>query len=90
MGEKTRETRVIELHAEEWFEIAGRGKVAVCKGMPPGVNHPAELLGETVTIDGSAYLVRGTEQLGGWFVSGPYSKPYGLLVKEITSELPDD
>ena len=74
---------MIEVHAEEWFDITGCGKVAVCKGMPPGMNHPAELLGETVHIDGTEYLVRGTEQLGGYFTSGPYDKPYGLLVRRV-------
>ncbi len=81
---------MIELHAEDWFEITGRGKVAVCQGMPPGMSHPAELLGETVRIDGTEYLVRGTEQHGGWWNDKPYDKPYGLLVKEVTGDIPHD
>jgi len=81
---------MIELQAQEWFDITGRGKVAVCQGMPPGMTHPAELLGETVRIDGTEYLVRGTEQLGGYWTSNPYSKPYGLLVREVTGDIPRD
>lgn len=81
---------MIELHADDWFEITGRGKVAVCQGMPPGMNHPSEMLGETVSIDGTQYLVRGTETMGVPWSHKPYSKPYGLLVKEVDGGLPGD
>lgn len=84
---------MIELHADDWFEITGRGKVAVCQGMPPGMNHPAELLGETVTIDGTQYLVRGTETVAPFsarWSCRAYDKPYGLLVKEVDGGLPGD
>lgn len=62
--------------------ITGRGPVAVCQGMPPGMDHPAELLGKTVSIDGDEYVVRGTETLGVPWRDKTYNKPYGLLVRK--------
>ncbi len=53
---------MIELHADDWYTVTGRGRCAVFArdNQPPGV-HPRDLLGQQVTVDGKRYEVKGVD-----------------------------
>ena len=61
---------MIELRADDWFQITGRGWVATFdnvferqEGLHPDFD-PRELLGRQVKIDGKEYKVHGVETQG--------------------------
>lgn len=53
-------TRTMHLKAMDWFDIKGRGRVAVCR-WPEGGGQLSDIVGKTVDIDGSEYRVRAVE-----------------------------
>jgi len=74
---------MIFLQALGWYQITGRGDVAVVASasLPPGPADGSDLLGRDVLIDGRPYTVAGVE----WCLVNHghrCPKPYGLLVKE--------
>jgi hypothetical protein len=50
---------MLAVHAVDWFELRGRGWVAVIDGVD-GLN-PRSLVGQQVAIDGVLRTVRGVE-----------------------------
>jgi len=65
----------MRLVAADWYQIPGRGWVAVFAGID-GFN-PRPLTGQTVEIDGRCYVVRGVETR---MIPDPSGHPFGLLV----------
>ena len=85
---------MIEFKADEWFDIPGRGKIALVT-LPSELNaihghghalYGLHVEGETVLIDGKPYLVTGLESQGR--PAGPPGTPrkIGLVVRSV--ELP--
>jgi hypothetical protein len=81
----------VELHATDWFDITGRGRVAAVDlrqvdGCPERINHWTEMpiqRFDRVRIDGREYEVRDVDYARA-LVSPPFIKPnVGLLVREI-------
>lgn len=72
------ETGPLELTAEGWYTITGRGHVAGIINDPPQIPEdmdPSDLLNTKVFIDGRRYFVLGVERQG-------YSRRnFGLLVR---------
>lgn len=91
---------MIELHADDWFEIKGRGKVATFgkDSLPNDMWEPGEFLQTVVSIDGKEYLVTGVEKFAiaipskeerfafGVERKHGYNLSFGLLVKEVNDE----
>lgn len=77
-----------QLHALDWFNIAGVGRVAVVS-TPEGIWEPNDLAGLVVDIDGSSFVVQSVEtHCISRSPKRPYRGPCGLLVipSERTSE----
>lgn len=71
-----------ELKATDWYEIKGRGKVAVIDQMPEDEYDPNNFEGQTVLIDGKQYTVAGVESFAiGRSREHPYRLGFGLLVQ---------
>ncbi len=73
-----------ELHADEWYNITGRGWVASCSSRPEEVNHPGEYLNRYVNIDGKEYYITGVETFAiGLGRTGhyPHALGFGLLIR---------
>lgn len=75
---------MIELKADSWFEIKGRGMVATFEHLPDGYYEPLQFKYEQVMIDGVSYKVMGVERFAipECKPSAPYHGAFGLLVKE--------
>jgi hypothetical protein len=71
------EAVIPQLHAQDWFTIAGRGRVASFAAIE-GFN-PRTLLNQDVLIDGKLYHVVGVESYALKDVTGCN---FGLLVKD--------
>lgn len=69
---------MIELHAADWFQIAGRGWVAAIDNgneQLPYFVDPSDLLSQHIRIDDKEYYVTGVERQG-------YSRrKFGVLVR---------
>ena len=81
---------MIELHAEDWFTITGRGRVAAIAKLPEGcsVYDPRAFKGWRVKIDGEQYDVIGVETTHGFppTPDHPYRGTFGLLVRRYTGD----
>lgn len=84
----------IELHANDWFNIRGRGQIASVNlreidGCPERIRDESEIpicVGQVVGIDGAEYEVRGVEYTR-VLISPPFIKPdVGLVVRPVTDE----
>lgn len=76
---------MIELTADSWFNIKGRGQVA-CVVWPEGVSRE-DVLGVDILIDGKPFEVRGMEMFRPLYTGAPFEedemtgRSVGLLVK---------
>lgn len=73
-----------ELHADNWYNITGRGWVAACSKRPSEVKHPGEYLHRYVNIDGKEYYVTGVETFAIYVGDNgiyPQSLGFGLIVR---------
>lgn len=71
-----------EFHALDWFEVKGRGSVAVIEKLPEGEYDPDLYKGKQVIIDGDEYTILGVETFAiPRSESMPYRHSFGLLVK---------
>jgi hypothetical protein len=61
-----------------WYEIPGRGWVAVVVGVP-GYD-PQPLVGQPVTLGGVTHVVQGVETIA---TANPEGLAFGLLVGEV-------
>ena len=70
----------MEFHAEDTFQIAGRGTVHVvrCPGDCPR-EKLADMIGREATIDGTVYTVRGIERFAVPLIRA--GMPIGLMVE---------
>ena len=67
---KGRDIKIKKYTSNDWYNIAGRGDVAVVRcDLEDRPN-----VGDTVKIDGKEYEISGLETMG-------YAKPIGILVK---------
>lgn len=77
---------MMELHAQSWYTVTGRGKVASInrEQLPPGPPDGRDLLNQEVMIDGEHYIVSGVESCRVMHHNQTErcSMGYGLLVKE--------
>jgi hypothetical protein len=62
--------------------VTGRGLIAAytANDLPEDMEHPRELAGETVEIDGKQMVVVNVEY-SGQFIPGRYNHVFGLIVK---------
>lgn len=72
---------MLALHADDWFTITGRGRVA---SISPDQIPAGEAInqGDQVNIDGSAYVVNGIE-VARTLTDPPKMIGYGLQVREV-------
>jgi hypothetical protein len=81
-------TPLYVFEASDWFNIPGRGDVAVIKNPAERLEDydladPDHLKGQLVSIDGKPYTVRGVETfLIARSESRPYRLPFSLLVSD--------
>lgn len=68
----------------EWYEIKGRGQVAVIKQPPRDTYDPNTLVGEVVVINLKKYTVKGVETSAiNRTPEAPYNLSFGLLVEPV-------
>lgn len=71
-------SEMLKFHAEDWFEIAGRGRVASVRNPQRYDREACPYIGQVVEIDGERFTVLGVES----FAISPIREgaPIGLLV----------
>lgn len=69
-------------HANDWFDIKGRGRVAEVRNDEEFQRDKGHLIGEVVEIDGKQYKVLGVESYA--LATIRKGSPIGLLVEPVT------